>query len=186
MIYLSLVALWCVGIPVVAIQLGQAYPNTYDATFSKTLTLTLSLHPGSGVSIVTSQTARIPAATPTTPPTYGTVSVSAVSSVSGAAGNIPASDINQACCSPSILAQNLYAFSGGQDAKDVPVLSKADLSTGTQALTAQVNAAVSGQAPSLRRRKPARRWCILRKLLYGEDEPNVRLYQERAARPEPP
>lgn len=99
-----------------------------------------------GIAVVTSHNAVIPPATPTTPPTYGTVSVTAVSSVSGELGNIAASDIDQACCGPSILAQNLYAFSGGQDARDIPILTRSDLSTGSQALTTQADEAVNGQA----------------------------------------
>lgn len=203
-IYLAVVMLWGIGVPVVAILLGLAYPDTYDTTIAKTFTFTLSQHPGkgqlplyalppvsitqqttvtatgsvhqdattatgfitfyngafsaqmvpagttltgkSGVAIVTRQTARIPAATATTPPTYGTVSVSAVSSISGAKGNIAASDIDEACCGASILAQNLDAFSGGQDAQDITVLKQSDLSNGKQALIIQLDAAVNGQA----------------------------------------
>ncbi len=204
LICLSLVTLLCIGIPATAILLSYAYPDTYDATISRTLTLTLSQHPlhgqlslyalptirqtqhitvsasgnihqdatratgfitfynglftpqtvpagttltgKSGVEIATTQPANIPAAIATTPPTYGTISVSAVSRVPGATGNIAASDIDRTCCGASILAQNLYAFSGGQDAKDLPELTKSDISTGTQTLTAQVNAAVRSQA----------------------------------------
>lgn len=203
-IYFAVVMLWGIGIPVVAVLLGLAYPDTYDTTIAKTLTFTLSQHPGkgqlplyalppisitqqstvaatgsvhqdatqatgfitfyngafsvqtvpagttltskSGVAVVTSQTAHIPAATPTTPPTYGTVSVRAISSISGAEGNIPASDIDQACCGSSVLAQNLDAFSGGQDAQDITVLTEGDISNGKQSLTAQVDGTVNIQA----------------------------------------
>jgi len=200
----SLVVLLCVGIPALAILIGQAYPDTYDLMRSETLTLTLALHPvrgqlplytlptirqtqhltvsatGSqhqdatratglitfyngafttqtvragtnltgrdGVTVVTQQTAVIPPATATTPPTYGTVSVTATDSSAGAAGNIPASDINQACCGTSILAQNLYAFSGGHDAQDIAVLTKGDISNGRQALSTQIDEAVNYEA----------------------------------------
>jgi hypothetical protein len=201
MIYLAVVMLWGIGVPVVAILLGLAYPDTYDTTIAKTFTFTLSQHPGkgqlplyalppvsitqqttvtatgsvhqdataatgfitfyngafsaqtvpagatltgkSGIAIVTRQDARIPAATATTPPTYGTVTVSAASSVSGSEGNIAASDIDHACCGASILAQNLDAFSGGQDAQDITVLKEGDLSSGKQALATQVDAVVN-------------------------------------------
>jgi hypothetical protein len=99
-----------------------------------------------GIAVITSQAAIVPAATPTTPPTYGTVSVTATSAISGMFGNIAASDIDSACCGSSILAQNLYAFSGGQGARDVPVLTKTDISNGTQTLTTQVSTAINNQA----------------------------------------
>ncbi len=99
-----------------------------------------------GITVVTSQDAVIPPATPTTPPTYGTVSVLATSRVAGSVGNLAAHDIDQACCGPSILAQNLDAFSGGQDARDMPVLTQSDLNTGRLALTAQVDEAAHRQA----------------------------------------
>jgi hypothetical protein len=99
-----------------------------------------------GIAIVTSQSAVIPAATATTPPTYGTISVTAYSAISGELGNIAGSDIDQACCGSSILAQNLYAFSGGQNAKDIPVLTKTDLSMGTQTVTSQVSTAINDLA----------------------------------------
>jgi len=95
---------------------------------------------------VTSQIAVIPPATQATPPIYGTISVTATSRDSGPSGNIAASDIDQACCGPSILAQNLYGFSGGQDAKNIPVLTNADLATGTQQLMSQADAATSAKA----------------------------------------
>jgi hypothetical protein len=99
-----------------------------------------------GIAAVTAQNAYIPPATATTPPTYGTVSVTATSTVAGSMGNIAASDINQACCGASVLAQNLYPFTGGQDARDVPVLAKTDIASGTQTLTGQVSAAMNDQA----------------------------------------
>ncbi|HEX7735303.1 MAG TPA: baseplate J/gp47 family protein [Ktedonobacteraceae bacterium] len=119
----------------------------YNGAFTtQTVPAGTSLTGKDGVTVVTEQTAVIPPATATTPPTYGTVSVTARSSTAGARGNIPASDINQACCGTSILAQNLYAFSGGHDARDITLLTKDDISTGRQALAAQVNDAVNAQA----------------------------------------
>jgi hypothetical protein len=43
-------------------------------------------------------------------------------------------------------AQGLYAFSGGQDEKDLPVLTKTDISQGTQTLLSQVKAIINDQA----------------------------------------
>ncbi len=99
-----------------------------------------------GIKVITSKAAVIPPATPTSPPTYGTVSVTAYASIAGSLGNIADLDINGACCGASILAQNLYPFSGGQDARDIPVLTKTDLATGTQQLTSQVTTVVNDQA----------------------------------------
>jgi len=199
----GLLVLLCVLIPLTALLYAGSLSD-YDTTLSRTITLTLSLHPttsqialyqlppitrtqqatakatgtrhqdatpatglitfynGSftaqtvasgtrltgkdGVTILTSQAAVIPPATPTTPPTYGTVSVTASSSIAGTVGNIPASDIDQACCGFSILAQNLYPFSGGQDERDIPVLTKTDITIGTQTLMSQVNGTVNDQA----------------------------------------
>lgn len=201
--YCSFIGVFFTLFPLVAILAANLLPP-YDAVLSKTLTLTLSLHPTShqaqlyqlpeikksdqvtvpatgsshipasqayglltfynglfssqtvpagatlkgkdGVAVVTSQSAVIPAATPTTPPTYGTVSVTAVSIVSGTLGNIPASDIDQACCGPSILAQNLYAFSGGRNAQDVMVVQKSDISQAAAALKTTLDQQVNDQA----------------------------------------
>jgi len=184
----GLLVLLCVLAPLTAILYAGSLPD-YDTTISRTLTLTLSLHPttnhiplyqlppitgtkqatakatgtfhqdatpatglitfynGSftaqtvasgtrltgkdGVTILTSQTAVIPPATPTTPPTYAAVSVTAFSSMAGTAGNIPASDIDQACCGSSILAQNLYPFSGGNNSRDVTIVTKGDIANTT-------------------------------------------------------
>ena len=86
-----------------------------------------------GRRISTDQQARIPPATPTTPPTYGTVSVIAHSLLLGAVGNIPDQDINDACCGVSLLAQNIYPFSGGRDARDITVVTANDIATAVAA-----------------------------------------------------
>mgnify|MGYP001343562337 CR=1 FL=1 len=126
---------------------AQGLITFYNGLFtSQTVPANTKLTGKDGITVVTSQTAVIPAAIQTTPPTYGTVSVTAYSAIAGTVGDIAASDIDQACCGSSILAQNLYAFSGGQDERDIPVLTKPDLSTGTQTLTSQVTTAVSDQA----------------------------------------
>lgn len=96
-----------------------------------------------GIEVKTEQDAHVPAATPTTPPTYGTVSVTASALVAGEQGNIPASDVDSAY--GQLLAQNLYAFSGGQDAQDRALLTKDDLSLAKQTITSQVAQNVSAQ-----------------------------------------
>jgi hypothetical protein len=119
----------------------------YNGLFtSQTVPAGTTLTGKDGIAVVTSRSAIVPAATPTSPPTDGTVSVNAYSTVAGSLGDIAAQDINQVCCNGSILAQNLYAFSGGQDAKDIPVLSKSDVSTGSEQITSQVNSAINDQA----------------------------------------
>ncbi len=109
----------------------------YNGLFApQTVSAGTTLTGKDGIPVTTSHAAIIPAATPTTPPTYGTVSVPASSTISGTPGNIAANAIDTACCGSSILVQNLYAF----NAKEVPVLTTTDLSTGTHALISQVNA----------------------------------------------
>jgi hypothetical protein len=112
----------------------------YNGAFTvQVVPVDTSLTGKDGVMVVTQEAATIPAALPTTPPTYGTVSVMAVSSVPGAAGNIAASDIDQACCGVSILAQNLYPFTGGKDAQSVTVVQKSDITGAAAGLSASLD-----------------------------------------------
>lgn len=99
-----------------------------------------------GIIVVTEDAAVIPAASPTTPPTYGTLSVTAYSSISGTSGNIAAHDIDQACCGPSILAENLDAFSGGKNAQDVTVVKSSDITNASDTLKTQLFQEASDQA----------------------------------------
>jgi hypothetical protein len=84
-----------------------------------------------GVHIVTDQPASIPAANP---PMEGQVTVSAHAVRVGASGNIPAYDINQACCATSVLAKNTAAFTGGAEARDVLVVTRTDITTAVTSL----------------------------------------------------
>jgi hypothetical protein len=77
-----------------------------------------------GVPIVTDQPAIIPAGNP---PSYGQVTVLAHAIVAGSQGNIQAYDINQACCATSVLAKNTQDFTGGQNAREYLVVTKADI-----------------------------------------------------------
>jgi hypothetical protein len=79
-----------------------------------------------GVQIVTDQDASIPAGNP---PSYGQVTVSAHALVFGTRGNIPAYDIDQACCDVSVLAKNTQAFKGGQDERDFLTVTQSDIDT---------------------------------------------------------
>jgi len=81
----------------------------------------------------------IPAALATSPPTYGQVTVPAHVVEPGSQGNVSARDINQACCLPSVLAQNTIAFQGGQNARDFTYVTRADIDTVVTNLTAALS-----------------------------------------------
>src|SRR6266699_3737559 len=68
-----------------------------------------------GVQIITDQAARIPAGNP---PSYGQVTVSAHAVVAGPKGNVPAYDINTACCATSVVSKNTESFTGGAAARE--------------------------------------------------------------------
>ncbi len=79
-----------------------------------------------GVQVITDQPAIIPAANP---PFEGQVTVTAHAVVPGQQGNIPAYDINQACCASSVLAKNTSAFTGGAAARDFLAVRRTDINT---------------------------------------------------------
>ncbi len=109
----------------------------YNGLFaSQTIAADTTLTGSDSVQVVTDQLAVIPAALATTPPTYGQVTVSAHAFEPGPQGNIPVRDINQACCLPSVLAQNTVAFQGGQQERDYTVVTREDLDHGVASLTA--------------------------------------------------
>jgi hypothetical protein len=108
----------------------------YNGLFtSQTIAAGTTLNGSDGVQVVIDQLAVIPAALATTPPTYGQVTVSAHALEPGPQGNIPVRDINQACCLPSVLAQNSAAFQGGQHERDYTVISREDIDQGVASLT---------------------------------------------------
>ena len=92
-----------------------------------------------GEQVITDETAYIPAGNLTS---NGTVSVWAHAVDYGPAGNIPADDIYGACCRLLVQAVN-NQFTGGHDAKDYPLVTKADIATATNNLLAQVQAEMS-------------------------------------------
>src|SRR5207245_1869844 len=102
---------------------------------SQTIVGGTTLTGSDGVQVVTDQPAMIPAALATTPPTYGQVTVSAHALEPGPQGNIRVRDINQACCLPSVLAQNTTAFQGGQHERDYTLVTREDLDQGVASLT---------------------------------------------------
>ncbi|SRR6266487_227903 len=79
-----------------------------------------------GVQVITDQPAIIPAANP---PLEGQVIVTAHALSAGAGGNIPAYDINQACCATSVVAKNTESFRGGAAARDFLAVTRTDINT---------------------------------------------------------
>jgi len=79
-----------------------------------------------GVHVITDQPAIIPAANP---PLEGHVTVPAHTLSAGGGGNIQAYDINQACCSTSVVAKNTQSFTGGAAARDFLAVSRTDINT---------------------------------------------------------
>jgi hypothetical protein len=83
-----------------------------------------------GVQIITDQDVTIPALdTAANPPTVGQRAVSAHAINPGGRGNIPAFDINQPCCSASIIAKNVTPFTGGQDTRNFQTVARRDIDT---------------------------------------------------------
>jgi len=91
--------------------------------------------------VITDQDAFLPAGNP---PTYGQESVSAHALLSGTRGNIPAYDINQACCAVSVLATNTQPLTGGQNERDFQTVTPADITTVATALKTTLAQNVSG------------------------------------------
>lgn len=125
---------------------GKGHQDAQDAvgtiTFynglllSQTVAAGTQLSSSDGVQVVTDHVVVIPPALATTPPTYGQVTVSAHATQAGPQGNISVRSVNEACCLPSVLAQNTVAFQGGQSERDYPVVTRTDLDHVVTSLTA--------------------------------------------------
>jgi len=127
-------------------RVAQGRITFYNGAFeTQTIAAGTTLAGQDGVVAVTDAAAVIPAARPTTPPTYGAATVPAHAASAGAAGNIAAYDLNTACCATSVLAKNLSAFAGGQDARTFRVVAQADIDTAARHLTPQVQAEVQAR-----------------------------------------
>jgi hypothetical protein len=94
-----------------------------------------------GVQVATDRAAFIPAGNP---PVYGEVTVPAHALLPGPQGNLRAGDIHQACCAPSVVAENLAGFTGGQDARDDTVVTQAVLDAAATTLKTSLNTAEHG------------------------------------------
>jgi hypothetical protein len=92
----------------------------------------------SGVQVVTERDVLIPAGNP---PVYGEVTVPAHALLPGPRDNLRAGDIHQACCAPSVVAENLATLMGGQDARDDTVVTRADLDTAAATLKTSLDMA---------------------------------------------
>jgi hypothetical protein len=110
---------------------ATGYITFYNGLFtSQTVPAGTALIGMSGEHVITDLDAGIPAANP---PSLGYVTVSAHTSNSGSNGNIPADDINQACCATAIKAVNTASFSGGANERDFQIVTKQDI-TNTAAM----------------------------------------------------
>jgi len=76
-----------------------------------------------GIQLIIDQDATIPAAIM---PTEGQVTVMAHAAIMGSVGNVRADDVYGQCCRQNVFVAN-RAFSGGQNAKDVPTVTMQDL-----------------------------------------------------------
>ena len=99
--------------------------------FRQTINAGTVLTGSDGVQIVTDQPAIIPAANP---PYIGQVTVSAHAIHAGQRSNIQAGDINEQCCLPAVKAVNNGAFQGGQNARDVLVVTRTDINNAVTSL----------------------------------------------------
>src|SRR5712692_6223871 len=91
---------------------------------SQTIAAGTILTGSDGVQIVTDQPATIPAANP---PLEGQIIIPAHALLAGGEGNIPAYDINTACCAPSVVAKNTKAFTGGTEARNFLEVRREDI-----------------------------------------------------------
>src|SRR6266566_3123862 len=76
-----------------------------------------------GVEVATDATITVPAGSP---PTYGSATVSAHAASAGARGNIAVGDINTDVA-VAVIAKNTTPFSGGQDERTFPIVTKRDV-----------------------------------------------------------
>jgi hypothetical protein len=118
------------------------YITLYNGEFTSiTVPAGTMLTGADGVQTITDQDATIPAANP---PVFGQVTLSAHAVQPGSKGNIPAYDISQACCAPSVLAKNSYSFSGGQDERNFQTVAKADIDNAASPLKTTLSASING------------------------------------------
>jgi Baseplate J-like protein len=93
-----------------------------------------------GTQIVTDQDATIPSANP---PIEGQAAVPAHAVNAGTQGNIPARDLNTACCATAVLAVNLTPFQGGANERNFQFVTKSDIENAAIPLKAAVSQSVT-------------------------------------------
>ena len=121
---------------------AQGYITFYNGQFQSVSVAAGTILTGaSGIEVVIDQAATIPAGNP---PSYGQVTVSAHAINPGIKGNIPAYDINQACCSNAVLAKNTQGFTGGQDERTFQTVAKSDIGDTAIPLKTILSQSVSG------------------------------------------
>jgi hypothetical protein len=94
-----------------------------------------------GTEIITDQDATIPAANP---PIFGQTTVSAHTINAGSKGNIPAFDMNEACCAQSVLVKNINPFTGGQNERTFTTVTKSDVNTTATTLKSSLDISMQG------------------------------------------
>jgi len=115
---------------------AQGTITFYNGLFtSQTIAAGTILTGSNGVQVITDQDANIP---PDNPPVNGQATVTAHTVSVGSAGNIPAGDIDQQCCLTAVKAVNTEAFTGGQNAREYLVVTKADINQPATVLTASL------------------------------------------------
>jgi VCBS repeat-containing protein len=126
---------------------ATGYLTFYNGQFQRVFIAAGTVLTGaSGIPVVTDQDAELPAANP---PIFGQASVPAHVTSPGGKGNIPAYDINQACCATSVLAKNVQPFTGGQDEREFQTVAQSDIAATASplktAVTQSLNGALQGQ-----------------------------------------
>jgi hypothetical protein len=121
---------------------ATGYITFYNGLFtSQSVPAGILLTGNDGVEIITDQYATIPEAFP---PNLGYTIVSAHALYPGSSGNIPAYDINQACCATAIKAVNTTSFTGGQDERNFQTVAKADIASVATPLKTAVMQSLQG------------------------------------------
>jgi Baseplate J-like protein len=123
-------------------QQAIGYIAFYNGQFQRvTIAAGTILTAATGIQVVTDQDAAIPAGNP---PSYGQTTVSAHAISPGVRGNLPAYDINQACCATSVLAKNTHPFTGGQDARTYTTVTQYDIHSISTVLKTSLAASMQG------------------------------------------
>jgi hypothetical protein len=132
----------------------NAQPGHGKVTFFNQATYAIDIPGGvkltgrDGIQVVTDAPAHVPAGDPGN--YYGSYDVPAHTVNPGPAGNISAGDIDMLCCANGIVAKNMHAFIGGQDARTSTVVQQPDISKAASpliiSLTQRAQADLKAQA----------------------------------------